>query len=511
MASQTANQSRWTLAHLLRQSGVVAHNAIPDDRSIALITDDSRKCAPGCCFVAVKGAASDGHTFLDAAISAGATAVVVDRPVSVPPGVFAIRVDDTRSALARLVATFHGLCGDVGRPLRIVGVTGTNGKTTVAWLLRSILRAAGHKTALLGTVEYDLAGLRLSSPLTTPDALTLCGHLATARERGATHAVMEVSSHALDQRRVDGLDFAAGVFTNLTGDHLDYHGTMDDYFIAKRRLFEALSPGAVAVLNADDPRCATLAAATRARCVTYAIENPLADWSASIERMDRTGTRLRFSAKGRTLSMSTSMIGAHNVQNLLAAAATADALGVEWPAITEGLESCGGVPGRLQRAEPPGWPFSVFVDYAHTDDALRNVLTTLRPLTPGRLICVFGCGGDRDRTKRPRMSAVAEQFADVAWVTSDNPRTERPEAIVEEIVAGLTHRGVCRVEVEVDRRAAIRAALQDAAEGDTVLIAGKGHENYQIVGRETLPFDDVEEARHWMEPAAIHAIPLEVA
>jgi UDP-N-acetylmuramoyl-L-alanyl-D-glutamate--2,6-diaminopimelate ligase len=504
MASQTSTEPHWKLVELLRRSGVIAHGPAPDGRPIAFITDDSRNCAPGCCFVAVKGADCDGHRFVEAAVAAGATAVVIDQPVSVPVGVCEIHVDDTRSALARLAAAYHRLCGDTGRPMRVVGVTGTNGKTTVAWLLRSILRAAGHKTALFGTVEYDLAGQRLPSPLTTPGALTLCEHLATARSRGATHAVMEVSSHAMDQRRVDGLEFVAGVFTNLSGDHLDYHGTMEEYFAAKRRLFETLSPDAAAILNADDPRCDALRAATQASCVTYGIENSRADWSASIERMDRTGSRLRLSVREQTLLLNTSMIGNHNVQNVLAAAATAGGLGVTWTAIAEGLESCGGAPGRLQRTEPRGWPFSVFVDYAHTDDALRNVLTALRPLTSGRLICVFGCGGDRDRTKRRRMASVAEQFADVAWVTSDNPRTERPEAIVEEIVAGFSRRGRFRVEVEVDRRAAICAALREAAGGDTVLIAGKGHENYQMVGRQTLPFDDVEEARRWMGPAVVH-------
>lgn len=508
MASPILSSPSWNFGELLRRAGVVPIGGTYPDDPVSFITDDSRTCAPGGCFVAVRGANSDGHRFVNAAVSAGVTLLVVDQPVDVPSGVRVVRVDDTRTALARLSAAYHGFRGGAPVRMNLVGVTGTNGKTTVAWLLRAILHAAGRKTALLGTVEYDLAGLRVASPLTTPGAMALCEHLATARSRGATHAVMEVSSHALDQRRVDGLDFSAGVFTNLTGDHLDYHGTMESYFAAKRRLFEMLTPNAVAVVNADDPNCGALQTATNARFVAYSMESSRADWTASIVRMDRTGSQLRLVGNGRTRPLSTSMIGRHNVQNILAAAATADALGIDDSAIVEGLESCGGAPGRLQRAEPPSWPFSVFVDYAHTDDALRNVLGALRPLTSGRLICVFGCGGDRDRTKRPRMAAVAERLADVAWVTSDNPRTEKPEAIVEEIVAGFARGGGCRVEVEVDRRAAIRAALQEAAEGDTVLIAGKGHENYQIVGRETLPFDDVEEARRWMESAAV---PMEAA
>jgi len=489
----------WSLRRLLQQAGVEPLASVTSDCGVSLLTDDSRKAGPGCCFVAVRGTSADGHHFLDAACRAGAAAIVVERETPVPAGACAIRVPDTRTALSKLAAAYHGLRGDGVRPMLLVAITGTNGKTTVAWLLRSILRAAGHRTALLGTVEYDLAGERLPSPLTTPGALELCGHLATAREHGATHAVMEVSSHALDQRRVDGLTFMAAVFTNLSGDHLDYHKSPEAYFAAKRRLFEMLAPASAAVINADDPHVEKLRRSTRARVVDYGIDSRAADWSAAIERMDRTGTHVRLSFTHRSGALHTAMIGRHNVQNLLAAAATADVMGVAWDAIREGLETCAGAPGRLQRAEPPGWPFSVFVDYAHTDDALRNVLTAVRPITTGRVICVFGCGGDRDRTKRPRMAAVAEELADVVFVTSDNPRTERPEAIVEEIVAGFQRDGRCRVEVEVDRRRAIRAAIDEAGEGDTVLIAGKGHENYQIVGRETLPFDDVEEARKCMK------------
>jgi len=498
----------WSLTKLLRQAGIEPLQSLNGDCEIRSLTDDSRQTGPGCCFVAVKGGSVDGHRFVDAAVRGGAAALVVERDAPVPAGVRVVPVGDTRTALAKLAAAYHGLRGDGVRSLHLIGVTGTNGKTTVAWLLRSILRAAGHPTALLGTVQYDLVGERVSSPLTTPGALELCRHLAAARGHGATHAVMEVSSHALEQRRVDGLSFEAAVFTNLSGDHLDYHGTMDAYFAAKRRLFEMLAPEAAAVVNLDDPRGDELRRATPGRCLSYGIDNEESDWSAAIQCMDRNGTGVRLSSAGKTVNLRTSMIGRHNVQNLLAAAATADALGVSWDAISEGLTACGGAPGRLQRAEPSGWPYSVFVDYAHTDDALHNVLSALRPLTAGRLICVFGCGGDRDRTKRPRMAAAAEQLADVAYVTSDNPRTEKPEAIVEDILKGFRREGRCRIEVEVDRRRAIRAALSDANDGDTILIAGKGHENYQIVGRETLPFDDVEEARKWMTSAPQ---PLEVA
>lgn len=493
----------WPIERLLHEAGVVPGEQLSCHQSVTCLTDDSRAVTTGSCFVAVRGAACDGHDFVGSAVRSGAAVVVVDRPVDVPKSTCVVRVEDSRAALAKLAAAFYGLRGPSRLPLRLIGVTGTNGKTTVVWLLRAILRAAGRPTAMLGTVEYDLIGERKPSPLTTPGAIELCRNLAAAQARGATDAAMEVSSHALDQRRVDGLTFDAAVFTNLTGDHLDYHKTMDAYFASKRRLFEMLSPASVAVLNADDPRSEALRQATRSRVLTYGLEAAHADESAKIERMDRTGTQLAMTTRGEVRRLRTTLIGRHNVQNILAAALTADAMGVPWEAVREGLETIRGVPGRLQRAEPAGWPFSVFVDYAHTDDALRNVLTALRPLTTGRLLCVFGCGGDRDRSKRPRMAAVVEELSDVAYVTSDNPRTESPRAIVDDILKGFKRGRRCRIEDDVDRRRAIQTALADAGEGDTVLIAGKGHENYQIVGEETFPFDDVEEARRAMDAAAL--------
>ncbi len=479
----------------------VGRGAAPDPE-LTTLTDDSRAVTPGACFVAVRGAKSDGHDFLPAAIRAGAVAVVVDRDVPCPAGVTCIRVSDSRVALARLSAAWYGLAGRDSVP-RLIGVTGTNGKTTVTWMLRSILQAAECPTALLGTIENDLLGERQTSPLTTPGALALCRSLAQARERGAQRALVEVSSHALDQRRCDGLSFEAAVFTNLTGDHLDYHKTMDAYFSAKRRLFETLEPSAVAVINLDDPRGASLARAGRATVVGFGLESPDARVRATIRSMDRTGTVAEIRGIRASFPIELALIGRHNVLNALAAAATAESIGISPDAIRAGLENLRGVPGRLQRAEPRDWPYSVFVDYAHTDDALRNVLTALRPLTEGRLRCVFGCGGDRDRTKRPRMAAAVEALGDVAYVTSDNPRNEDPHAIVEEIRAGFAGDRRCRVVVEVDRRRAIELALSDAGEGDTVLIAGKGHENYQIIGGQTLPFDDVGVARDWMTAVSV--------
>ncbi len=495
--SESASAKAWTLRELFAAGGVVAADG-SDVSNIAVdsLIDDSRAASRGSCFVALRGTGRDGHEFVDAAAAGGAASVVVERHVPAPPHLAVVRVADTRVALAKLAAAFYRL-REPNRRMQLIGVTGTNGKTTVAWMVRAILRAAGEPTALLGTVEYDLLAERRPAPLTTPGCLELCRCLSMARDAGASHAALEVSSHALDQRRCDGLDFVAAVFTNLSGDHLDYHRTMEAYFAAKRRLFEMLAPSAVAVINGDDAMAARLMEATRGRVVRYALELHTAEVRATIRRVDRGGTDFILHIGSGQVPICTSLIGRHNVLNALAAAATVHALGVDSGAIREGLEHIEGVPGRLQRAEPAGWPFSVFVDYAHTDDALRNVLTALRPLTAGRLVCVFGCGGDRDRTKRPRMAAAVEELADAAIVTSDNPRSEEPRAIIDEIVGGFPGARRCDVQLEVDRRLAIEKALAEARAGDTVLIAGKGHEDYQIVGDRVLRFDDLEVAREW--------------
>jgi len=331
--------------------------------------------------------------------------------------------------------------------------------------------------------------------------MELCQRLSQARDAGARFGVLEVSSHALDQRRCEGLRFAAGVFTNLTGEHLDYHGSMEVYLRAKCRLFEQLEPPAVGVVNRDDPHGIAVERACSTAVVTFGVESGGVDVGARIDSMDRSGTRFVLVLPTGEVAIRSPLLGRFNLCNALAAAATANALGIDMPSIRLGLERVGGVPGRLQRVEPPGHPFSVVIDYAHTDDALSNVLETLRPLTSGRLLCVFGCGGDRDRSKRPRMATAVNRLADVAYVTSDNPRSEDPLAIIEEILPGFGVAPVCSVEVEADRRRAIEAAIAEARPGDAVLIAGKGHENYQLVGDSVLPFDDVEVARGFLQSA----------
>jgi UDP-N-acetylmuramoyl-L-alanyl-D-glutamate--2,6-diaminopimelate ligase len=423
--------------------------------------------------------------------------VVCEDPAGVPgEGAWAV-VDDARVAIADLAQAIRGW---PARRLTCIGITGTNGKTTTAHLIRHILAAAGHSPAMLGTVTYETGRRRLPADTTTPDPVTLADLMAEMVADGRTHLVMETSSHALDQRRTAGLDFRVAVFTNLTGDHLDYHKTMEDYLAAKRKLFEGLSASAAAVINRDDAAGEALAAATKARVCWYGLSSA-ADLWARIDRIDSNGTDFTFARGSEHLAAHTPLIGRHNVYNCLAAAAACTALDVPLPAVADALADVRCVPGRLQRVEAAA-AFQVFVDYAHTDDALANVLNSLRPVTRGRLIVVFGCGGDRDRTKRPRMGRVAEQLADQVVITSDNPRSERPEAIIEEICSGLSAEGRGRAIVEADRRAAIARAIGLAREGDIVLIAGKGHETYQIIGGRRIHFDDVETATEVLGRAA---------
>lgn len=450
--------------------------------TVAGVSCDSREIEPGWAFVAVKGAKLDGNDFLGEAEARGASSIVTDSP---RPGrrLPQLVVDDAELALARLSLELHR--GEL-RGLRLIGVTGTNGKTTVAFMLREIMRAAGLRPCLLGTVVHDLGGEVVPSSLTTPPAHHLHSLLARARRRGCSAAVMEVSSHALARGRVQGLEFACAVFTNLTHDHLDFHGDMRSYFDAKARLFEPLDERATAVLNRDDPRSRELASRTRARVVGYSARSD-ADFPASEVELSDSGTSFFLRARGRGLDVRMRALGAHNVENALAALAAAESTGVPLERAVEALASFRGAPGRLEPVEA-GQGFAVLVDYAHTEDALRRGLSSLRAFARARVITVFGCGGDRDRTKRPGMARAAEELSDSVILTSDNPRTEDALSIIEDALAGFRRRR--EVRVEPDRREAIREAVGLADEGDVVLIAGKGHEDYQIVGTERLPFDD---------------------
>jgi UDP-N-acetylmuramoyl-L-alanyl-D-glutamate--2,6-diaminopimelate ligase len=461
---------------------------------VRTIAYDSRTVEPGDVFVALKGLHTDGTTFARQAIDRGAVAIVSEQPSPADAKVAWSVVDDARRALAVLAAAFfRHPSGD----MQVVGITGTNGKTTTAYLLASIFDAAGLSSGLLGTVGYRIGSELREATRTTPEAPDLQSMLREMVDAGCRACAMEVSSHALSLRRVDDMTFAAGVFTNLTRDHLDFHADMEDYFQAKRRLFEMLPRDAPALINVDDPRGSSLTE-VGGRPVTYAINRP-ADIAPGPLSFSLEGLAFDVRTPRGTISVTSRLVGRPNVYNILAAVATGTALGLSFDAIERGVSALDGVPGRFQVVSNARDEVTVVVDYAHTDDALRNLLETARPLARGRLITVFGCGGDRDRTKRPLMGAVAGRLSDVIVMTSDNPRSEDPGRIIEEIQRGLTadtrRDSDQRTLAILDRREAIAKAIGLARAGDLVLVAGKGHEKYQVIGSQVLPFDDVAVAR----------------
>ncbi len=465
------------------------------DRPISGLALDSRRVGPGSLFFALPGRRTDGAAFLDEAISRGAAAIVGPRlPARPPGGVTFIEVADPRATLARVAQRFYGF---PDRALSVVGVTGTNGKTTVTHLVRHLLNQ-GERVGLLGTISYDLGARTVPSFRTTPESPDLYGMLAQMRDAGCRQAVMEVSSHGIAEQRVRGLQLAAAVFTNLTRDHLDYHGSLEAYFATKASLFTggmAPLPGA-AVVNLDDPygeRLATqlAASAPETRRVTFG-EDPRAEVRAESVTLGLRSTQFRLRWPGGTAAVESPLIGRYNLSNALAALATVHALGRDPAAVLGRLREFPGVPGRMERIEA-GQACQVLVDYAHTDDALRNALGMLRAITPGRLLVVFGCGGNRDRTKRPLMVRAVQEQADFALATADNPRAEPLEAIFADMRAGVT--APERIAWVEDRRRAIGLALDEAGAGDCVLVAGKGHEGYQEFADTVIPFDDRQVVR----------------
>jgi UDP-N-acetylmuramoyl-L-alanyl-D-glutamate--2,6-diaminopimelate ligase len=448
---------------------------------------DSRKVAPGDLFVAIRGLASDGHAHLEDARGRGAAAAVVESFREVL-GLAQVRVADSRRALALLAAVETG---HPSRELTMVGVTGTNGKTTTAHLIRAALEARGDRAGVLGTVGNSFEGEETAAPHTTPEAPDLLRTLRRWRDRGATAVSMEVSSHALALERTYGVAFDAGVFTNLTQDHLDFHGTLEAYRDAKARLFRSESRGDATkaftgILNVDDPVGAWIRERSDGATLGFGMARE-ADVAPEDVHYERTGTRLRIRSPHGPQSVALRLRGAFNVMNALAAFAAGVALGIPPQAIAAGLESVRSVPGRLEPVDA-GQPFQVLVDYAHTPDALTRALDAVRAMEPRRVLCLFGCGGDRDRGKRPLMGAAAVRGADLVFLTSDNPRSENPESILAAIEAGTG--GAPNVRTIVDRAEAIRAAVEACGEGDALLIAGKGHETYQILGSRTIDFDD---------------------
>ena len=484
-----------TFGDLIRASRSLAVPGLADagglaDRRVASIAYDSRDVVAGSIFVALKGAKLDGARFAMDAATRGAIAIVSDGPApdEIPAGPVWLSVSNARAALAELAAIFFGRPSE---QLTLVGVTGTNGKTTTTYLLAAIFDAAGISCGRIGTVTTRIGDEEREAARTTPEAPDLQRLLREMVERGLGACAMEASSHALALHRVDDLRFAAGVFSNLTRDHLDFHGDMEKYLAAKRRLFEMLPAGAPAIINIDDPRGADLAASV-ARPVTYAIDRP-ADIAPRQLTYSLDGLSFDVQTPRGTLHVRSPLVGRPNAYNILAATATAAALDLPFDAIERGLAALTAVPGRFEMASAATDDVRVVVDYAHTDDALKNLLETARPLAAGRLITVFGCGGDRDATKRPLMGAVAARLSDLVIVTSDNPRSENPERIISEIRRGMTREQGAVIEI-VDRRQAIDRAIREARPGDLVLIAGKGHEKYQVIGDRTIPFDDVEVA-----------------
>jgi UDP-N-acetylmuramyl-tripeptide synthetase len=467
----------------------------------------SQDVQPGGVFVAMRGSSADGHDFIDDARRRGAVAVVAEKPV--PGAGVVVTVPDTRRALAELAAAFYGRPSE---QLTVIAVTGTNGKTTTTYLVEGILAQAGLATGVIGTINYRHSGRSHPSPVTTPESLDLQRILAEMRTAGVSHVVLEASSHAIDLQRIHACWIDVGVFTNLSQDHLDFHGSMAAYWATKKRLFTQFLPSgpkadrAVAVVNTDSAHGEELAGEMALRVIRTGLRP---DSSVRGEQLscDLQGIRGRIAFGPQRIEIRSPLVGRHNIENLLCAAGVGTALGIAPKVIGAGLEAVRCVPGRLERVAG-GRGRWVYVDYSHTPDALENALSALRALTAGRIICVFGCGGDRDRTKRPVMGAIAARLSELAIVTSDNPRTEDPVAILDQIVPGILAEGLSAIRAddrealvgrkgfvaEPDRRTAIALGIRAARPGDTVLIAGKGHESYQIIGQHVIHFDDREEA-----------------
>lgn len=452
-----------------------------EDKEVLFITDNSAKVAEGCIFVCIEGKRFDGHTKAAEALANGAVAVVVQKDMGLGEQIL---VENTRAAYARLSAAFFG---HPERKLRIIGVTGTNGKTTSCFVIKSILDSMGYKTGLIGTVKNIVGDKEYPAVLTTPDCYDLFALFKGMVESGCEFCTMEVSSQALDQRRVEGVHFEASIFTNLTRDHLDYHGTFENYKAAKHMLFENTS---LAVINIDDEAAEYMLTDTPCRNVTFSVNNDNCDYSAKNIRISSSGVKYELVSNSNIGRVKFTVPGKFSVYNSMGAAICLVEMGMDFRGVLEGLASCVGVPGRME-VVPTDTPYTVLIDYAHTPDGLENVLTCVREITEGKVITVFGCGGDRDKTKRPIMGGIAAKLSDIAVITSDNPRSEDPDAIIADIVDGVK-KHISKIVVESDRKKAIAKALSMAGEGDIVVLAGKGQETYQILASGKIHFDERE-------------------
>lgn len=461
--------------------GIAYRGTAPLDAEITLVTDDSRKVRPGSVFVCIKGRHFDGHSKAAEAILSGAACVVAEEETGASPQLL---VENTRAAYALICAAFYG---NPARKLHLVGITGTNGKTTTAFVLKELFDRAGYKTGLIGTLQNMVGPKEYPAELTTPDPWELHALFAEMVAAGCTYCFMEVSSQALDQRRVEGLRFKAAVFSNLTQDHLDYHGSFENYLQAKRKLFLQSEIG---IINLDDDAGLRMIEGTGVRQVSYSMFRNDADYTAKKVRLSPGGVAYELVGRGMIGSVRFGVPGGFSVYNSMTAACAALELGLELPQVLEGLAAGGGVKGRME-VVPNGWGLTVVIDYAHTPDGLDNALRALRETTEGRLITVFGCGGDRDKTKRPLMGRIAAEQSDVTIITSDNPRSEDPQAIIEDVLAGVKGRGK-KVYTEPDRRRAIALALKKARAQDVVLLAGKGQETYQVLATGKVHMDERE-------------------
>ncbi|MFN8007681.1 MAG: UDP-N-acetylmuramoyl-L-alanyl-D-glutamate--2,6-diaminopimelate ligase [Terriglobia bacterium] len=482
------------LAELLQNLGGANGREWPD-QEVEGLAYDSRKVKRNSIFVAVRGEKFDGNDYVEQAASQGAIAVVSERPRPAQHSLLWVQVESARQALASLAAVYYERPAE---KLQLIGITGTNGKTSTAYLVESMVKATGSRCGLISTIEYRGPEHRTGGDRTTPESLDLHATLADFVRQRCDFAVMEVSSHALALDRVYGLGFRTAVFTNLSQDHLDFHRSMENYFEAKAKLFLGMGvmPPAMSVINHDDPYGVRLEQICQGRCLTYSLQSK-ADFLVAAVNRNASGMELRVTAPRGTIDVTTPLFGRTNQSNILAALAVGYDLGFEDRALLQGVRQCSIIPGRFERVDQ-GQPFLVFVDYAHTPDALEKVLRTARELNPNRLLLLFGCGGERDRGKRPLMANVAEELSDECVVTSDNPRGEDPAVILQEIEAGFKRKPL-RYVIEEDRKKAIALILSKARWGDVVILAGKGHETYQILRDGTVHFDDREEARRAMD------------
>jgi len=470
-----------TLVHHLESMGT--YNLC--DVEITGITNDSRKVRPGYLYVAIKGYKADGHNFIKKSLECGAQAIVSEEKLSLDTSIPQIVVRNTRKALSSLSCCFYN---NPSQKINVVGVTGTNGKTTTTFLTKSIIEKAGYEAGLIGTINYQIGEKMITAQETTPESVELQRLIAEMVAAKMKFAVMEVSSHSAIQHRIENIDFKTAVFTNITAEHLDYHKTISNYMNAKVELFKNLRKDSFAVLNADDEFSEYFADRTNAKILWYGIKND-ADIKAEICRESTSDIMIKLKYSGKEIDMKMPFVGVHNVYNVLAAVASAISLGFELDVIKSGIETAPTVPGRLESV-PCNRGFEVVVDYAHTPHALETVLQALRNLVKGRILLVFGCGGDRDKEKRPLMGRIADEKSDVFWLTNDNPRSEDPLNIIDGIKAGI--KPGRSFHTQINRHKAIADALSEATDGDLVLVAGKGHEKYQIIKDTITPFDDRE-------------------